>query len=96
MIENMKYLQNKFKQNSPLTATCSRSLNQPKPNVYFKNNYLMMTSNLGGLLRGQASLPCVALLVLLVTAAKILALKLGTSIDLVHLPCQPTCLALVL
>jgi hypothetical protein len=32
------------------------------------------------------------MLVLLMAAAKILAVKLGTNIHLAHLPCQPACL----
>jgi hypothetical protein len=41
---------------------------------------------------GPASLPCFVLVVLLVAAAKILAVEVGTSNDLAHLPCQPACL----
>jgi hypothetical protein len=36
------------------------------------------------------------MLVLLVAAAKILAVKAGKSIHLAHLPCQPACLVSVL
>jgi hypothetical protein len=41
---------------------------------------------------GLHCLPCFVLLVLLVAAAKILAVKAGTSIHLARLPCQPICL----
>jgi hypothetical protein len=51
-------------------------------------NSILMTRTidiyLGRLLKGPASLPCFVLLVLLVAAAKILAAKVGRSID------QPT------
>ncbi len=43
-------------------------------------------------LKRLASLSCFVLLVLSVTASKILALKAGTSIDLASQPCRPACL----
>ncbi len=52
-------------------------------------------SYLGTLLRGSASLPCFVLLVLLMAAAKMLAVKAGTCIDLARLPSQPACLVWV-
>ncbi len=49
----------------------------------------------GTLLRGSASLPCFVLLFPLTSAAKILAVKAGTCIDLACLPSQPACLVWV-
>jgi len=43
----------------------------------------------------SANPPCCVLLVLYRAAAKIMAVKAGTSIDLGHLPSQPAWLALV-
>jgi hypothetical protein len=55
----------------------------------------VQTSYLVGLVLVPASLPCLVFLVLLVAAAKILAVKLGPSIDPTQLPCLPTCPVLV-
>jgi hypothetical protein len=46
----------------------------------------------GRLLKGMASLSCFILLVILVAAVKILALKFGSFIDLASLLCLPACL----
>ncbi len=53
---------------------------------------LLHTSYLGRLLKGQASLNCFDLLVLLVAAAEILAVKAGTYNHTACLPSQPACL----
>jgi hypothetical protein len=49
----------------------------------------------GWLLKGLANLPCFVLLALLVGAAKLLAVKVATSLELACLPCQAACLVLV-